>query len=326
MFLRSDSAATLYLTLTRTGLSLFSATGLGCGGDAAFMISLTSGQLVSELFPDCKRSCFSVMIRGPSFIVSTMQEETTPIFKRIWYDWTQQQPGIEPTNPLGQCWAPPIVAFYDQQGLLTTHSIPGGSIRRPHPRSPRGNGQRSQHCCKYSWSLSVRTLAANSGSSMLTIVLAKTKNDMMLQYPMWHLLTSEIQDIKISFMISGHTKFGPDRYFGLLKKKYRAHTKLTQCMIFKELLRNHHQLVTMKPSVSGPRHRCLFVRGISFYVVPSARVIFAAKTSLDIFSLSRDQVWTFSVLGDQIYEMRCLSVAVGLNARFIVLPHWDNMS
>ena len=45
-----------------------------------------------------------------------MQEETIPIFKRLWYDWTQQQLGIEPTNPLGQCWVPPIVAFYDQQG------------------------------------------------------------------------------------------------------------------------------------------------------------------------------------------------------------------
>ena len=50
------------------------------------------------------------------------------------------------------------------------------------------------------------------------------------------------------------------------------------------------------------------------------------KTCLDVFSLSREQVWTFSVLGDQIYEIRCLFVAVGLNARFIVLPHWDNMS
>ena len=78
------------------------------------------------------------MFRGLSFIVSTMQEETTPIFKRLWYDWTQQQPGIEPTNPLGQCWVPPIVTFYDQQGLLRTYSLPGGSIRIPHPGSPRG--------------------------------------------------------------------------------------------------------------------------------------------------------------------------------------------
>ena len=63
-----------------------------------------------------------------------------------------------------------------------------------------------------------------------------------------------------------------------------------------------------------------------FYAVPTARVIFTAKTSLDVFSLSGEQVWTFSVLGDRIYEMRCPFVAVGLNARFIVLPHWDNMS
>ena len=78
------------------------------------------------------------MFRGPSFIVSTMQDETTPIFKRLWYDWTQQQPGFEPTNPLGQCWVPPIVAFYDQQGLLRTYLSPGGSIRSLHPVSPWG--------------------------------------------------------------------------------------------------------------------------------------------------------------------------------------------
>ena len=84
------------------------------------------------------------MFRGPSFIVSTMQKETTPIFKHLWYDWTQQQPGIEPTNPLGQCWVPPIVAFYDQQGLLRTYSLPGSSIRTPHPPpgSPRGSQKR----------------------------------------------------------------------------------------------------------------------------------------------------------------------------------------
>ena len=60
-----------------------------------------------------------------------------------------------------------------------------------------------------------------------------------------------------------------------------------------------------------------------FYAVTTARVIFTVKTSLDIFSLRREQVWTFSVLADRIYEMRCLFVAVGLTALFIVLPHWD---
>ena len=44
------------------------------------------------------------------------------------------------------------------------------------------------------------------------------------------------------------------------------------------------------------------------------------KRSLALFSLGRKQVWTLD-LGDKIYEMRCLFVAVGPNALFIVLPH-----
>ena len=46
-----------------------------------------------------------------------------------------------------------------------------------------------------------------------------------------------------------------------------------------------------------------FLRGISPYwphacvCLSTARVIFTAKTSLDVFSLSREQVWTFSSLG-----------------------------
>ena len=51
-----------------------------------------------------------------------------------------------------------------------------------------------------------------------------------------------------------------------------------------------------------------------------------SKTSVDVFNLRRESVWIFSVLGDRIYEMSCLLVAVGLNALFIVLPYWDNMS
>ena len=44
--------------------------------------------------------------------------------------------------------------------------------------------------------------------------------------------------------------------------------------------------------------------------------------------LAENKFGVFSVLGDQIYEMRCLFVALGRNACFIVLhrAHWDNMS
>ena len=60
------------------------------------------------------------------------------------------------------------------------------------------------------------------------------------------------------------------------------------------------------------------------FTVPTARVIFKVKTSLNVYSLRR--VWTFSVSGDRIYDIRCLFEAVGPNAPFIVLPHWDNRS
>ena len=76
------------------------------------------------------------MFRGPFFIVSTMQAGTTPTFNVFGMNWTQQQPGIEPTKPLGQCLFPPFFAFYDQQWLLRAYSSPGSSIRSSKPRPP----------------------------------------------------------------------------------------------------------------------------------------------------------------------------------------------
>ena len=73
------------------------------------------------------------MFRGPSFIVSTMQEGTTPIFKRLWYDWTQQQPGIEPTNPLGQCWVPLLSPFTISRGYWGPIRYQGAPSEAPTP-------------------------------------------------------------------------------------------------------------------------------------------------------------------------------------------------
>ena len=47
--------------------------------------------------------------------------------------------------------------------------------------------------------------------------------------------------------------------------------------------------------------------------VQTSRVIFTVKRNS---VLGREQIWTCSVLDDRIYEMRCLFVAVGLNALF----------
>ena len=41
-----------------------------------------------------------------------------------------------------------------------------------------------------------------------------------------------------------------------------------------------------------------------FYAVPTARAIFMVKTSLDTFSLRQEHIWTSSVLGNCICEMK----------------------
>lgn len=49
----------------------------------------------------------------------------------------------------------------------------------------------------------------------------QNKNNALMQYLAWRTLTTQHKTIQISFMIPGHTKFAPDRFFGLFKKKFR---------------------------------------------------------------------------------------------------------
>ena len=51
--------------------------------------------------------------------------------------------------------------------------------------------------------------------------VGQNKNNAMIQYCAWRVFTGKSQTIKLSFMIAGHTKFSPDRFFGLIKKSYR---------------------------------------------------------------------------------------------------------
>ena len=71
----------------------------------------------------------------------------------------------------------------------------------------------------------------------------------------------------------------------------------------------------------GKNPSCLFVCGIS---------LTSGQLVSELFPDCTRSCFLQVVLrlrgGDRIYEMRCLYIAVGLNARFIVLPQWDNMS
>ena len=52
--------------------------------------------------------------------------------------------------------------------------------------------------------------------------IGQNKNNIVMHYLMWLIMTSRNKTIEISsFMVSGHTKFAPDRFFGVLKKKFR---------------------------------------------------------------------------------------------------------
>jgi len=51
--------------------------------------------------------------------------------------------------------------------------------------------------------------------------VGQNKNNTVLQYLMWRVVTGLSSRIELAFMISGHTKFGPDYGFGIFKRLYR---------------------------------------------------------------------------------------------------------
>lgn len=51
--------------------------------------------------------------------------------------------------------------------------------------------------------------------------VGQNKNNAVIQYLMYRVLTGKHKAVTLSFMLVGHTKFSPDGYFGLIKKRYR---------------------------------------------------------------------------------------------------------
>ena len=50
--------------------------------------------------------------------------------------------------------------------------------------------------------------------------VGQNKNNALIHYLMWLVATGRYQSVQLSFMLAGHTKFAPDRHFGLIKKAY----------------------------------------------------------------------------------------------------------
>ena len=51
--------------------------------------------------------------------------------------------------------------------------------------------------------------------------VAQNKNNAMLHYLMYRVLTGLHTNIELSFLVVGHTKFSPDGFFGLIRRRYR---------------------------------------------------------------------------------------------------------
>ena len=51
--------------------------------------------------------------------------------------------------------------------------------------------------------------------------VGQNKNNMLIQYLVWRTLAGLNDTVELSFMLVGHTKFAPDRFFGLFKRLYR---------------------------------------------------------------------------------------------------------
>lgn len=66
---------------------------------------------------------------------------------------------------------------------------------------------------------SVSLTADNCGS--------QNKNNAMIHYLLFRTMMGFHEEINLSFMIVGHTKFGPDGYFGLIKRLYRRSNAYT---------------------------------------------------------------------------------------------------
>ena len=51
--------------------------------------------------------------------------------------------------------------------------------------------------------------------------IGQNKNNVVIQYLVWRVATGKCKRASLSFMLAGHTKFAPDCFFGLFKRRYR---------------------------------------------------------------------------------------------------------
>ena len=236
------------------------------------------------------------MFRGPHFIVSTMQAGTTPIFNVFGMTGPSSNRESNPQILLVSAGSPLSSPFTISRGYWGPIRYQGAPSGAPTP-DPHRVGD--EHVQEILTSLDVENL--QKVQQCLTDAGVETEDDLhyIQEYdlmPVWKIVCLFVCGISLT---SGQ----------LVIELFPGCTR--SC--FSQVVLRHR---------GGDRiYVCLFVCGIS---------LTSSQLVIELFPDCTRSCFSQVVLrrrgGDCIYEMRCPFVAVGLNARFIVLPHWDNMS
>ncbi len=101
----------------------------------------------------------------------------------------------------------------------------------------------------------------------------QNKNNALMHYLAWRTMVTRHETIQISFMIPGHTKFAPDRFFGVFKKKFRFANVETMLDMARVVRSSTDQAFNIPQVIVDPPHRSNLFKctsGQSFWIVFSS--------------------------------------------------------
>lgn len=138
--------------------------------------------------------------------------------------------------------------------------------------------------------LSTHSLQEESVYIHLDNCVGQNKNNATVHYLLWRVMTGRHEEATLSFMLVGHTKFGPDRFFGLVKRQYKKSVVGTICdieRVVKESTRSNQNRAQLIASMTGLEKYVISYQWSSFlsrFFKP-----IPAITSYHVFRVSADK-------------------------------------
>lgn len=150
--------------------------------------------------------------------------------------------------------------------------------------------------------------------------VGQNKNNAMIQYLAWRCYTKKNTSCSIHFMLVGHTRFSPDQYFGMIKRKYRK-TRISAISQLSKVVSestdtgmNRVQLAFDRES--GYRVTCFDWKSFlssRFKTIPLITKYHHFKVSHD--NLGVVEIYEFSNSSKETVDIRKPNVSIGLQER-----------